>query len=166
VKVGDWVSLSDVEGDIRRINVRATEIQLGDRSTVIVPNSQLITQNVRNVTRAGAQGRVRILLPMPLGTDAEAARRQILDALMAHPSTLETPTPLVRLEDVTASAMTFGAVAYVRSPRDVAGVKSDLLFDILKRLAAANLPMSTPQSMLVRTLRDDDGKTAAPRPEA
>jgi small-conductance mechanosensitive channel len=166
VKVGDWVSLSDVEGDIRRINVRATEIQLGDRSTVIVPNSQLITQNVRNVTRAGAQGRVRFLLPMPLGTDAEAARRHILDALLAHPATLETPTPVVRLEDVSASAMTFSAVAYVRSPRDVAGVKSDLLFDILKRLAAANLPLSTPQSMLVRTLRDDDGKNAAPPPGA
>jgi small-conductance mechanosensitive channel len=50
VKVGDMVSLAGVEGDIRRINVRATEIQLGDRSTVIVPNSQLISQNLRNVT--------------------------------------------------------------------------------------------------------------------
>jgi small-conductance mechanosensitive channel len=166
VKVGDWVSLSDVEGDIRRINVRATEIQLGDRSTVIVPNSQLITQNVRNVTRAGAQGRVRILLPMPLGTDAEAARQHLQDALLAHPAILEAPAPVVRLDDVSASAMTFSAVAYVRSPRDAAGVKSDLLFDILKRLAAANLPLSTPQSMLVRTLRDDDGNNAKPAPGA
>ncbi|MDO9352134.1 MAG: mechanosensitive ion channel, partial [Solirubrobacteraceae bacterium] len=44
VKVGDWVSLGGVEGDIRRINVRATEIQMGDRSTVIVPNSEFITK--------------------------------------------------------------------------------------------------------------------------
>src|SRR6185437_12932306 len=79
VRVGDWVSLSsEVEGDIRRINVRATEIQLWDRSTVIVPNSQLITQNVRNVTHASAQGRVRILLPMPLDTDAARARQLML----------------------------------------------------------------------------------------
>lgn len=156
VKVGDWVSLGEVEGDIRRINVRATEIQLSDRSTVIVPNSQFITQNVRNVTRAGAQGRVRVLLPMPLGTDAEAVRTQMLDALHDHPTTLDVPAPVVRLDDVNASAMTFSAVAYVRNPRDIATVKSDLLFDILRRLAAANLPMSTPQSMLVRTLRDGE----------
>src|SRR2546427_13080158 len=32
VKVGDWVVLGDTEGDVRRVNVRATEIQLGDRS--------------------------------------------------------------------------------------------------------------------------------------
>jgi small-conductance mechanosensitive channel len=164
VKVGDWVSLADVEGDIRRINVRATEIQLGDRSTMIVPNSQLITQNVRNVTHSSAQGRVRILLPMPLSTDADAARQHMLEALHTHPSTLETPAPVVRLDDISVSAMTFSIVAYVRSPREVSGVKSDLLFDILKRLGAANLPLSTPQSMLVRRLRDDDGNTVAASP--
>ncbi|WP_050981645.1 DUF3772 domain-containing protein [Advenella kashmirensis] len=52
VRVGDWVSLNGAEGDIRRINVRATEIQLWDRSTMIVPNSELITKVVRNVTHA------------------------------------------------------------------------------------------------------------------
>lgn len=153
VKVGDWVSLSsDVEGDIRRINVRATEIQLWDRSTVIVPNSQLITQNVRNVTHGSAQGRVRILLPMPLDTDADQARQLMLEALKSHPSTLDTPAPVARLDNINASSMTFSITSYVRSPRDVAAVKSDILFDILGRLRAANLPLSTPTSMVVRNL--------------
>ena len=153
VKVGDWVSLStDVEGDIRRINVRATEIQLWDRSTVIVPNSQLITQNVRNVTHASAQGRVRILLPLPLDTDADRARQLILESLHAHHATLAAPAPMVRLDNINASSMTFSITSYVRSPRDVGAVKSDILFDLLARLREANLPLSTPQSMVVRTL--------------
>ncbi|WEN13464.1 DUF3772 domain-containing protein [Rhodanobacter sp. AS-Z3] len=161
VKVGDWVSLSsDVEGDIRRINVRATEIQMGDRSTVIVPNSQLITQNVRNVTLANAQGRVQIKLPMPLSSDADKVRELVLAVLRAHDATLGTPAPFVQLESVITGAMTFNCVAYVSSPRVVSGVRSDLLFEILARLRSANMPMTTPQSMLVRTLppltEDDD----------
>lgn len=36
--------------------MRATEIQMGDRSTVIVPNSQFISQTVRNVTMGNALG--------------------------------------------------------------------------------------------------------------
>src|SRR3546814_6294228 len=56
VKVGDWVSLGGVEGDILRINVRATEIQMADRSTVIVPNSEFVTKTVRNVTHANPLG--------------------------------------------------------------------------------------------------------------
>ncbi|WP_043115168.1 mechanosensitive ion channel family protein, partial [Pseudacidovorax intermedius] len=68
VKVGDWVVLGTTEGDVRRINVRATEIQLADRSTVIVPNSEFITKTVRNMTLANAEGRVLIRLPMPLAS--------------------------------------------------------------------------------------------------
>ncbi|GLQ96620.1 DUF3772 domain-containing protein [Dyella mobilis] len=152
VKVGDWVSMSGVEGDVKRINVRATEIQLWDRSTMIVPNSQFITQNLRNVTHGNALGRVKVSLPMPLGTDAAKMREIMLGALNDNESTLETPAPYVRLDDVTGSAMTFSGVAYVRSPRDASAVKSDLLFDLLARLEKAQLPLSTPQSMIVRNL--------------
>jgi small-conductance mechanosensitive channel len=152
VKVGDWVSIGGVEGDIRRINVRATEIQMSDRSTMIVPNSQFITQNVRNVTLANAQGRVNIQLSMPLDTDAGKARELLLDVLRGHPGTLSTTAPSVRLENLDAGSMTFNCIAYVNSPRDVGSVKSDLLFEMLERLRAAKLPLTSPQSMLVRTL--------------
>ena len=158
VKVGDWVSLNEVEGDIRRINVRATEIQLWDRSTVIVPNSQLITENVRNVTQANALGRAQIQLPMPLDTDAGKVRILVLEVLNAHPGVLAEPAPYVQLANLDNGAMTFNCVAYVSSPRDAGGVKSDLLFEILERLRAARLPLIRAQ--LIRTLPplpDDDG---------
>ena len=151
VKVGDWVSLpgAGVEGDIKRINVRATEIQQGDRSTVIVPNSQLITQNVRNVTQAGALGRVQIRLPLPLGIDAGKARKALLGAMNDHPSTLETPKPSVQLDTVEGQALMFVCTSYVNSPREVSAVKSDLLFDMLDRLATAQVPMALPQNMVL-----------------
>jgi potassium-dependent mechanosensitive channel len=152
VKVGDWVSMSGVEGDVKRINVRATEIQLWDRSTMIVPNSQFITQNVRNVTHGNALGRVKISLPMPLGTDAAKMRELMMEVLTENEATLETPKPYVQLDDITSSAMTFTGVAYVHSPREASGVKSNLLFEMLSRLEKAQLPLSTPQSMIVRNL--------------
>ncbi|MEW5306825.1 MAG: hypothetical protein WDW36_009263 [Sanguina aurantia] len=119
VKVGDWVSIGGVEGDIRRINVRATEIQMSDRSTMIVPNSQFITQNVRNVTLANAQGRVHIVLPMPLDTDAIMARELILDVLNKHPGTLAIPEPYVRLDNLDGGTMTFDCIAYVEARGDL-----------------------------------------------
>ncbi|MGN2243162.1 DUF3772 domain-containing protein [Frateuria sp. GZRR33] len=152
VKVGDWVSLAEVEGDIRRINVRATEIQMWDRSTVIVPNSQLITQNVRNVTLANAQGRVQIKLPMPLDTDARRVRQIILDAFLGHPTILGTPEPNVQLEHVDTLGIHFVATGYVPSPREVGGVRSDLLLAILERLRIERLPLIRPQDMRIHRL--------------
>jgi small-conductance mechanosensitive channel len=153
VKVGDWVSLDgNVEGDIRRINVRATEIQMWDRSTVIVPNSQLITQNVRNVTLANAPGRVLIKLPMPLDTNATRAREIILEAFHQHPTILATPAPSALLESIDATSMLFSATGYVPSPRTVGSVRSEVLLSILERLRGEGLPLIRPQDMRVHTL--------------
>ncbi|MDM0011470.1 DUF3772 domain-containing protein [Variovorax sp. J22P168] len=142
VKVGDWVVLGNAEGDVRRINVRATEIQLGDRSTMIVPNSEFITKTVRNMTLSNAEGRVLIRLPMPLTTHATRAREVMLAAFANHPGVLATPAPSVTLEGVEVGFLIFQAVAYVQSPRLAGGVRSDVLFSMLEGLRAADLPMA------------------------
>ena len=149
VKVGDWVSLSGVEGDIRRINVRATEIQMLDRSTVIVPNSEFITKIVRNVTYTNPIGMVGIKLPMPLDTDSLKAREVILEAFANHPGILESPAPNVQLDGIDGWRLVFNATGYVSSPRASYGVKSDLLFDILNRLKEAGLSLSLPPAVVM-----------------
>ena len=162
VKVGDWVSISGVEGDVRRINVRATEIQQGDRSVVIVPNSQLITQNVRNVTLGNAQGRVQIRLPMPLSTDAAKLRQLVLDIMRNHPTTLDKPAPSVQLDSIDSGSLMFVCTAYVNNPRDAGAVKSDLLFEIVDQVRQAELPLTTPQDMVVRSMHPEGSNAVNP----
>ncbi|CAB5515819.1 hypothetical protein LMG26857_04887 [Achromobacter anxifer] len=157
VKVGDWVSLGGVEGDILRINVRATEIQMGDRSTVIVPNSEFVTKTVRNVTRSNPLGLVQIKLPMPLSTDAEQVRELILQAFSDHEDVLDTPAPNVFLDGIDGGHLIFNAKGYVSSPRAAYGVRSALLFTVLKRLHDAGLEVSSPPTMLL---------ASAPQPAA
>ena len=150
VKVGDWVVLGTVEGDIRRINVRATEIQMSDRSTVIVPNSEFITKTVRNITHASPLGLVQIKLPMPLDTDVEQVRALMLASFQDHAEVQADPAPSVALDGIDNGKLVFNATAYVGSPRMSYGVRSDLLFEILKRLREAKLPMTNPSTMVVR----------------
>lgn len=149
VKVGDWVSLGGVEGDILRINVRATEIQMGDRSTVIVPNSEFITKTVRNVTHDNPLGLVQVKLPMPFDTNVSRIREIMLSAFAANEGVLETPAPDVFLEGIENGHLMFNARGYVSTPRNAYGVRSALLYDILQRLTEAKLPLSTPATMLL-----------------
>lgn len=140
VKVGDWVVVGDAEGDIRRINVRATEIQTGDRTTVLVPNSELITKAVRNRTYANAEGLVKILLPMPLSTDPDRVRDLLLDVFREHPAVLEAPAPSVAIDNITNDRIVFSATGFVPSPRQASATRSALLFEILRRLRAQEMP--------------------------
>ncbi len=161
VKVGDWVSLAGVEGDIRRINVRATEIQMGDRSTVIVPNSQFITQNVRNVTMGNALGVVGITLTLPLDTDVLKIRELLMTAYAEHEAVLAEPAPSVTFKDLTSAGLLISVSGFVNSPRSVGTARSDLLFTILDRLRTMGVALSAPQSML---LINEKGE-ASPAPE-
>jgi len=153
VKVGDMVSLAGVEGDIRRINVRATEIQLADRSTMIVPNSQLISQNLRNVTMSNStQGVATLHLTFPLNTDPEAVRDLLLDVYRENEAILDIPAPSVTFSQLAPNGITLSVTGYVNSPRIAGGTKSDLLFEILKRLRAEDIPLSTPQTLRLENM--------------
>ncbi len=150
VKVGDWVSVSGVEGDIRKINVRATEIQMGDRSTLIIPNSEFITKIVRNVTYSDNIGLVQVKLPMPLSTDTKAAREVLIEAFRSHRGVLSTPAPTVQLEGVTDGRLVFVATGFVNSPRAAGNVKSELLFDIFEKLRAAHIALEQPAAIVMK----------------
>ncbi|MGT2509928.1 DUF3772 domain-containing protein [Cupriavidus basilensis] len=153
VKVGDMVSIGGVEGDIRRINVRATEIQLGDRSTVIVPNSQLISQNLRNVTMSNStQGVATLQLTFPLNIDPEHVRDLLLEAYRENMAILDKPAPSVTFSQLASNGITLSVTGYVGSPRIATETKSDLLFEILKRLRAADISLSVPQTLRVQNL--------------
>jgi potassium efflux system protein len=142
--------------------VRATEIQMGDRSTVIVPNSQFITQNVRNVTMGNALGVVGISLTLPLDTDVLLIRELLLKAYEEHEAVLDTPAPSVTFKDLTNTGLIISVSGFVNSPRSVGNARSDLLFTVLSRLRELGVVLAAPQSMLLIS----DGQNKAPGEEA
>jgi small-conductance mechanosensitive channel len=148
VKVGDWVVVGALEGDIQRINVRATEIKMADLSTLLVPNSEFVTKAVQNKTLGSPLGRIQIQIGIAPDADAAAARDILLHALDANKDVLETPAPTVFIDAVTVSGIQFNAFAYVSSPRAAYGVRSALFMDILTHLRAAKIELARAQQDL------------------
>jgi small-conductance mechanosensitive channel len=146
VQVGDWIAIGDLEGDVKRINIRATEIEMTDKSKLIVPNTDLVTKTVRNVTHGGAMGRVKIVLKVDDTADPAVVRDVLLGPIKAHADVRPDPAPAAYLTDVRDGAMEFTIFAYVASPRLVFRVKSELLFQIVPELAGRGIDLanSTP----------------------
>ncbi len=143
VKVGDWVDLgSGVEGDVRRIRVRATEIQTFDRSTVIVPNSSFITQNVRNKTLGDPRGRIELKLTIAKAGDTAKARELILEAELAHKEVLAEPAPSAFVDSTgNAGSVNLKGFAYVDGPRDAYRIRSELYLAIIDRYEQAGIAL-------------------------
>ena len=143
IKVGDWIAIGDLQGDVKAINIRATEINMLDRSLLIVPNSELVTKTVRNVTHAGALGRVMLVLHMNNAVSPSAARDLVLARLRAHPTVLAEPGPAVYFTDAKNGVLELTALAYVPSPRQAFAAKSELLFEIVEDLQTQGMALSS-----------------------
>lgn len=142
IKVGDWIAIGDLEGDVKRINIRATEIEMPDRSKLIVPNSDLVSKTVRNVTHGATAARLRIVLRTDGAADPAVMRDLLLGAFKDHPEVLRAPTSAVYLSDVRDGALEFTAFAYVASARLAYRVKSELLFKIVPELKARGIALA------------------------
>ena len=149
VKVGDWVVVGSREGYVRRINVRSTEIETFPRASVIIPNSELISQSVMNWTHRNRLGRIDIQLNLSYAADLEKAREVLLKCLTEHPDILSMPAPLVIFRDFGAGTLQFALRGHISDVEKRHIIESDLRFAIHKALkdSGVGLPYGGPNTL-------------------
>lgn len=133
IRVGDWVSLPEGEGIVRRINVRSTEIETFDSCSIILPNSALVTEAVKNWTHNDDMGRFSIDVVVDYDTDAEVMKKLLLDTVRAHPKVLSHPAPTVLLLSFGKNGLEFVVRAFVADVLMGSQVASDIRFALLSR---------------------------------
>ncbi|WP_192847439.1 DUF3772 domain-containing protein [Aureimonas sp. AU40] len=142
VKLGDSVRIGTDEGDVRRISVRSTEIQLPDRSTLIVPNSEFITKPIRNMTLADPVGRVQINFSVAPSADLLLVRKTVLEIFDEHQAVLDDPKPSVFIDGITEGRVNFNCLAFVASPRQAYSTRSALFFTLLERFQTQDVRLA------------------------
>lgn len=150
VKIGDLVRIGTEEGDVKRISVRSTEIELADHSTLIVPNSELITKSVLNKTMANALGRLQIQFSVPIGIEPERIRRIVLDIFDAETAILDSPAAVAFIDNIADGRILFNCFAHTSSARTAYPARSAALTAILQRLAEERIDVGTvPQQLQI-----------------
>jgi len=79
IRKGDWIVVGNTEGYVQHISIRSTVIRTFDRADVLVPNSELISQQVTNWMLRDLKGRVRVPVSVAYGSDLELVTRILLD---------------------------------------------------------------------------------------
>ncbi|WP_440983831.1 mechanosensitive ion channel family protein, partial [Shinella sumterensis] len=143
-KVGDWVVAGTTEGFVRRISVRATEIETFQRQTVIVPNSVLINGQVGNWTHRNKLGRIDIALSVHAGNDPRRVQEVIADVVRGQQGLLRNPEPVVVFQAFSAATLDFEIRAFLADILNGTAVKSELRAAILERFRADDIAMSGP----------------------
>lgn len=133
VKTGDWVVVGNTEGYVKRIRIRATEIQTFDRADVIVPNSELISGQVTNWMLRDTRGRARVPVSVAYGSDTQKVKEVLLEVASQNSQVIteiSSMAPRVLFREFGDSSLNFELRCFIRNIDERLNVVSDLNFAI------------------------------------
>ncbi|WP_252192977.1 mechanosensitive ion channel family protein [Rhizobium sp. CSW-27] len=166
-KVGDFIVTGSTEGIVKRISVRATEIETFRKQSIIVPNSELINASVGNWTHRNRVQRSEI----PVGVAYDSDPQRVIDILMETALSMETvlrnPEPHVDFLGFGASSLDFELRFYLSDISDGIATRNKVRIEILRRFREEGIEIPYPHQDVkilgtVRTRPADEETAPAP----
>ena len=143
----------NIFGRVSSINLRSTIIVALDEKEVIVPNSQLITESVHNLTHYNNRYRLRISVGVSYSSDVALVKKLLLEVAHAHPEIIKEPNPtmenvtapFVRFVDFGESSLDFELLTWIPDCFQRFDIASDLHFMIWEKFKEQGVKIPFPQ---------------------
>jgi len=105
-KVGDFIGAQTYEGKVSEIQILYTILNTADNKKVVIPNGLLSNNSVVNFS-ANENRRVDLKINVDTGSDLSKAKKIIKEVVDANSLILKDPEPIIGINDLTDSSMTF-----------------------------------------------------------
>ncbi len=163
IKVGDYIQLAEQWATIKRIGLRATVVETFDRSEIVVPNSDLVSNQVTNWTLSHRMARLIIPVGVEYGSDVPLVKETLAKCAMANSKVLRMPEPQVLFLSFGESSLDFQLRIWISDIDERFHVTSDLHQEIDRRFREAGIVIAFPQRDLhVRSVEEPPGSIIKP----
>jgi len=159
IKPGDVIVVGESFGWVNKIGVRAVSVVTRDGKEHLIPNENLMTQEVENWSYTDRNVRVRIPVGVAYNCDLKLAQELMLRAAKESPRVLDTTRSNVWLTEFGDNAVRHEILVWINDPESgVGSVRSDVLNRLWALFKEHGIHVPAPQREVV--LRPDQG----PRP--
>ncbi len=141
---GDTVEVNNLFGKVKKIGIRACNISTYDGAEVVVPNNNLISNDLINWTLSDSIKRVEVLIGTAYGTDPNLVLRVLKDCAVKFDYVLVDPEPSALFTGFGESSLDFRLLFWV--PFEIGlRAKSDVCIEIFNQFKAENIEIPFPQ---------------------
>ena len=144
IQVGDTVEVNNLLGQVKDIGVRASNVVTYDGAEVVVPNSNLISNDLINWTLSDSRKRVEIKVGTAYGSDPNKVLEILKNAAVQHPDVVNNPEPRALFEGFGDSSLDFRLLFWVNFELGL-GTKSDVAIEIYNKFAEEGIEIPFPQ---------------------
>jgi small-conductance mechanosensitive channel len=161
IKPGDVIAIADQAGNetfgqIRKIGIRAVSIITRDEREYLIPNENLMVNQVENWSYSSRKVRIQVRVGISYESDLARAEELMLEAARACSRVLEEPAPAVWLDAFDDSAVRFVIHCWILDPEQgVGNVRSDVLKKLWYLFKEAGISIPFPQRDVNLRIDDD-----------
>ncbi|MGD8678104.1 MAG: mechanosensitive ion channel, partial [Chromatiales bacterium] len=152
IRPGDWIRVGTTEGYVRNVRIRSTIIETFDRAEVLVPNSDLLSNQVVNLTLTDGIGRIIIPVGVAYGSNTKKVREIILRVAKDHPQVIQNESgivpPRVLFRDFADSSLLFELRCFIKNVDYRLVVESDLRYAIDDAFRDEHIEIPFPQRVV------------------
>jgi small-conductance mechanosensitive channel len=139
IKVGDVIQIDTAVGTVEKIGIRASIVRITNGSEIIVPNGNLISNQVTNWTLSNRQRVIDVPVTVAAKTDPQKVISLLVETARAHPLVLREPAPVALFTGFTAGAPNFELRAWTANNESWMQIRSDLFLAVSAALTRENI---------------------------
>jgi small-conductance mechanosensitive channel len=149
IKPGDVIQLGDTFGWINFLGGRYISVVTRDGKEFLIPNEDLITNQVVNWSHSNRLLRLKIPVGIGYGSDIPQAMELMLAAAAEAPRVLADPQPGCLLVGFGDNSVDFELRLWIRDPENgISNIKSQILLGVWQRFQAHGIELPFPQRVV------------------
>lgn len=145
ISVGDRVSVNNIEGDVEEINIRSTKVKTLDNISIIVPNSQFVSQDVVNYSHGDPTYRLAIDVGVAYGSDLDKVLKALNEVAEESNAVLDQPPHDVHLRSFGDSAWNMKLLVWIGDVKKKYQVQNTLNQAIVRKFRELDIEIPFPQ---------------------
>jgi len=145
IQLRDTIAQGELYGTVTRIGIRSSTIRTFDGAEVIVPNANLISNEVTNWTLSDRRRRIQILVGVAYGTDPEKVLKILRETVNNNPDILDTPEPMILFREFGDSSLNFDVRFWTADSGTWMELQSDVIVAINNAFKKAGVEIPFPQ---------------------